>query len=143
MTKKNIKGQSLFEIVFAVGIAALVLVGVVSLATVSVRNTEFSQSKTKATKLAQEATEWLREQRDLDWDTLGDRTDDYNKIGIGVLDWEQNLVGIPDTQFNREVKLVMSGGNKITATVTVSWTDSIGEHVVEAVTIYTDWTNRL
>ena len=60
-------GQSLYEVIFALGIAALVLTGIVSLAATSVRNSAFTRNNAQATKYAQEATEWLRGERDADW----------------------------------------------------------------------------
>ena len=72
MNKKKITnfGQSLFEVVFAVAIAAMILVGIVSLATTSTRNSIFSRNNSQATKYAQEVVEWLREERDKDWINL-------------------------------------------------------------------------
>ena len=45
-------GQSLFEIMFAVAIAALITTGIVVLSTDSVKNSSFSKDKTVASKLA-------------------------------------------------------------------------------------------
>ncbi|MFV1917388.1 MAG: hypothetical protein ACC618_02840, partial [Patescibacteria group bacterium] len=61
------KGQSLFEVIFTLAIAALIMVGIVSLAASSIRNSAFSRNNTQATRYVQEASEWLREQRDTDW----------------------------------------------------------------------------
>ncbi|MGI5826138.1 MAG: type IV pilus modification PilV family protein [Patescibacteria group bacterium] len=50
---KYIKGQSLFEIVVALAIVALVAVGLVRATSFSVKNTRFSTDQTKLTSLAQ------------------------------------------------------------------------------------------
>ena len=47
------KGQSLIEILVALGIASLVLLGIVKASTVSVKNANYSQNQTMATSLAQ------------------------------------------------------------------------------------------
>jgi type II secretion system protein I len=47
------KGQSLIEILVALGIASLVLLGIVKASTVSVKNANYSQDQTMATSLAQ------------------------------------------------------------------------------------------
>jgi len=50
--KKN-HGQSLIEILAALGIVALVILGIVKATTVSVKNANYSQGQTKAVSLAQ------------------------------------------------------------------------------------------
>ena len=139
------KGQALFEIVFAVGIASLVLIGVVSLVTTSVRNTDFAQNETSATKLTQEATEWLRKERDENWTAFASYSvsDPGKKTNLGKLEWGLSDNEVPGTHFTREVVLETLETNKIEATVSVSWKDSQGRHSVESITRYTDWTNRL
>lgn len=67
---KMSKGQSLFEVVLALGLAALIMVALVTLVASSIRNTTFARKKTVATRHAQEATEWLRGQRDEGWDAF-------------------------------------------------------------------------
>lgn len=71
--QKNKFGQSLFELVVAIGIVGLVLVAIVSVATISVRNTTFSKEQSLASRYTQQAMEWLRGQRDTDWDDFKGR----------------------------------------------------------------------
>ncbi|PIV00762.1 hypothetical protein COS55_03045 [Candidatus Shapirobacteria bacterium CG03_land_8_20_14_0_80_40_19] len=52
MTKNN--GQSLIEVLAALAIVALVILGIVKATTVSVKNANYSQGQTKAVSLAQE-----------------------------------------------------------------------------------------
>lgn len=59
-----LKGQSLIEIVFAIGIIALVLTAIVSLSVRSVGVTSSSANQTRANRYAEEAIEWFRIQRD-------------------------------------------------------------------------------
>ncbi len=77
---KMSKGQSLFEVVLALGLAALIMVALVSLVSSSIRNTTFARKKTVATRHAQEATEWLRGQRDEGWDAFISNTPNPTKI---------------------------------------------------------------
>ena len=63
------KGQSMFEVVIALFIIAMIIVGVVSLTTVSVSNS-FFKNKTLAGKYSQEAIEWLRSQTKADFTTF-------------------------------------------------------------------------
>jgi len=65
----NNKGQTLVEVIVAVGIIVIVLVAVVAGVVQSVRNTRFAKEQATATRYAQETIEWLRRQRDeLGWE---------------------------------------------------------------------------
>ncbi|MFC1649734.1 hypothetical protein ACFL2C_03430 [Patescibacteria group bacterium] len=134
MVKLN-KGQSLFEVVFAIAIATVVLTGVVFLATSTIRNSTFSKNKAEATKFTQEAAEWLREQKDQNWDNLA--THISPSRCLGDLNWASGCV-IVGTIFSRSVSLTQVGDD-IEAQVIVTWTDGLGEHQVKSITTYTNW----
>ena len=57
------KGQSLFEVVFAVAVSALIITAIVILAGNAVSNSTFSRNKALAGRFVQEAIEWLRKER--------------------------------------------------------------------------------
>ncbi len=78
---KSQKGQSLFEVVLALGVITAITVGIVSLTVSSMRNASFSKNKTLAGRYAQEATEWLRNQRDF----LGFTVFQGNAVGTRCL----------------------------------------------------------
>ena len=140
-------GQSLFEVVVAVGLSALILVGIASLSSASVRNSGYSRNNAQATKYAQEALEWLRSQRDAGWNNLLDHSNDTGKVHcINTLPpsaWDvivcQDMIS--GTTFSRTVTLTTdsSDSNKIDAFVTVSWTDAQGTHNVKSQTRFTNW----
>ena len=151
------KGQSLFEVVVAIAVAALVIVGVVIVATNSVRNSTFAKNTSQASIYSQQTTEWLRNQRDTDiaafvtnatgvWcmPTLPDgqiwlSTEVYNTAC-------KNGEVIPSTSFTREVTFststVGTAKNIITASVSIRWTDSQGVHEVKSATNFADWRQR-
>jgi type II secretory pathway pseudopilin PulG len=152
--KLNEKGQSLFEVVVAVGISAMILIAVASLAAGSVRNSSFSRNNAQATKFAQEEIEWLRGQRDAGWDGF------IGNIAsggcFGSFSWGGSCV--INTTFTRSASFVCSflninlppptvvscgvGGpniNIVDATVIVSWSDAQGSHQVQSTTRFTDW----
>lgn len=141
------RGQSLFEVVFAVGIAALIIVGVVSLSRKSISNADFSKNNALATRYALEAREWIRQQRDsLGWDAFN------TKVGyhcLSNLTWgnTSNPCGvITGTIFSRTANLsqttvTINGVNypAVKAEVKVRWIDGSGEHEVKDVSRYTNW----
>ena len=149
MRKINLEGgQSLFEVVVAVGVFALVIAAIVGLSTSSIRNTTFSRNNSLATRYSQEAVEWLRTQRDTDWVS-------FHAKAISVpptyclkeLSWADigdcgALDAIPETSLFRQVDFSDVTATSVTATITTYWTDSQGLHQVEVSTEFTDWRSR-
>lgn len=150
---KNQEGQSLFELVMAIGVCALIAVGVVSIANNSIQNSTYSKDQSIASSYAQEATEWLREQRDANISTF------ISNSSINGTYWcllSEPLSGWPSSgactsaqtingMFTRQVKLVtttVSTKTQIEADVTVSWTDAKGIHQVTNSTNFSDWRQR-
>jgi len=161
-SKKKIQGQSLFEVLFAVAIAAIILVGVVSLSTTSIRNTSYSNNNAQATKYAQEAVEWLRGERDASFsDFRGYTASSTINPGycLNTLSWNNNGVClssefITGTFFLRDVLFVCYitdsasstvvacsdvNVNNIESIVEVKWSDAQGEHKIRTVARFTDW----
>lgn len=155
MNKSKIeRGQSLFELVVAIAISALIIVTIVSLVSNSLRNSTFSRNKAEAASFAQEATEWLRTQRDTNTEAFIDnvaiptwcfKTLSWS-ISNACLASQQILdaAGLP-TPFLREghfASTLVSGKTVIETDVVVSWTDSQGLHQVTSATNFTDWRQR-
>lgn len=143
------RGQSLFEVVIAIAVTAIIVVALVSLTSSAVRNATFSRNNTLASRYAQEATEWLRGQRD------GDVDDFMNKSLIPTwclsnLSWNQsgtcaNNNVIPGTLFVRQVNFIrttVSGKVLVEARLRVSWQDTQGNHEVVSSTQFADWRQR-
>jgi len=155
--KKYILGQSLFEVMFAVAIASMIMVSVVSLSRQTISGSDFSRNNALASRYVQEAADWIREQRDDqisqdDWVTfynwaLGSPTiclEDLNAIGWGGSPPCPDIVGVP-FNFNRFVTLrqidldAIPGNESVEAEVIVTWMDGKGMHQVKSISRYTDW----
>jgi Tfp pilus assembly protein PilV len=142
-------GQSLFEVVMAIAISALIIVAIVSLTSNSIQNSSYSKDKTLAATYVQEANEWLRGQRDSDINVF---------VGHVVtpiwclkdLNWtlpgacvESNITGTPfSRQATFTVTTDVNGKNFIEADVTVSWSDAKGIHEVTSATDFSDYRQR-
>lgn len=140
------EGQSLFELVIAIGIVALVLVAILSASTISVRNSTFSKEQAIASRFTQQAIEWLRGQRDGDWNTFKSRGSSTGTTWcLNSLDW--NSVGvcnsaIPSTNFSREAEIIYNPAadkDQITVTVSTFWTDGSKQHSIEVTTVLSNW----
>ncbi len=145
----NCQGQSLFEVVVAIAISALIIVGIVAMTTNSIQNSSFSKNKTLAATYVQEASEWLRGQRDNDMTTF---TSHIITPTWCLQDLSWNLPGscgennkITETQFIRQAVFTVTtenGKNFIESNVTVSWTDPKGIHQVSSSTNLSDLRQR-
>lgn len=145
---KNESGQSLFEIILALAITTLIIVALVALTATSIRNTTFSKNKTLASRYSQEATEWLRGERDTDFSAFETRvlTPLYC---FPSLSWGSATIGactsgqeIANTPFRREISFsssLVNGKTLIQASVRVYWSDAQGLHEVRNVTNFSDW----
>jgi len=156
-------GLSLLEVVFTVGIVALIVTGVVSLSTLGVRNAVFSRNNSLATRYTQEALEWLRGERDAGWGSFIGNIESDPTNNTFCIDssppsaWNNGACAstetIPSTIFLRQVIFTCYDSIDLSTTldcglpnvdigealVTVSWTDADKTHQVQSVTRLTNW----
>ena len=155
------KGQSLFELMVAIAISALIIVALVSLTTNSIQNSTFSRNKARASTYAQQATEWLRGERNNNIDTFIAKVQAAglikiclnslpSTIGSLVISTCSSGTTITETVFQRDVVFTITSDTApnlsvkeiLNADVTVSWTDSGGIHKVTNATSFSDWRQR-
>lgn len=137
----------MFEVVIALFIIAMIIVGVVSLSTDSLSNAIFSRNKTLAARYSQEAIEWLRSQREQDNVLFQSKASASTNYCFQTLAWTNtgkcgDEEFISNTIFRRDVTFVVStiqdDKKIIEANVTTSWDDSRGTHVATSVTNFND-----
>ena len=145
------KGQSLFEVLIVIAISALIIVAIVSMTTNSIQNSTFAKNNALASTYVQQASEWLRGQRDSDTNTFityaktvgasnpGWCLKDLSwPAGTGLCASNDYIFG---TIFIRQATFVVvpsNGKNLVTATISVSWKDSKGTHNVTSTTYLSD-----
>lgn len=142
------EGQSLIELLIAIAVVSLVLVGVVSLSGVSIRNESFSQNQSLASEYNRQALEWIRGYRDSGWAAFKSYSSvTGNNYCANALppDWASSSCGtnfIAGTRFQRVLNLtdgIVQPNDSVVVTVVVSWTDTNGLHDVRSVTHLTNW----
>lgn len=147
MKKVFEKGQSLFEIVLALGLITLILTAVVGLASLSIKNSSFSQLQTTATRHVETTMEWLREEKESDWTnfyTFASNSSN-SKWCFNNLSWADATLGecsdfISDTNFKREITFVTSlEPREVQVMVDVNWLDSSGYHEVSSTSDFTNY----
>ncbi len=135
------KGQSLFEVVVAIAISALIITAIVSLASNSIQNSSFSRDKTLAANYVQQTNEWLRQERDKS------TTNFMAKAAVPTwcfttLSWSlPRACGateyISGTKFIRQSSFIISpvdGKSLVQMDTVVSWRDAKGLHQVKGST---------
>ncbi len=143
------RGQSLFEVVLALGVITAITVGIVSLTVISIRNAGFSKNKTLAGRYAQEATEWLRSERDNDFTIFETHAQtsqwcliSLNWNNVGACGESDKITGTPllrDVTFSTNL---VSGKTVIETSIRVYWGDAQGAHEVRSATSFSDWRQR-
>jgi hypothetical protein len=144
----NTAGQSLFEIVVALGVIALVVVALVLMSSVTIRNNNFARDKTLATRYSEEGIEWLRGERDAGFTVFAAHSSTGGSVyclqsldftNVGACGAGEEIAG---TSFKRELTLttITVGTNSvIEAIVNAYWTDHQGTHNVKSATNFSDW----
>lgn len=141
---KNERGQTLVEAVVAFGVAAMILVALVAATTMALSRVQFANHQAQARAFAQEGLEWVRGERDKDWDDFYDQTDaDSQSYCLNTLGWTPNsctTYELGDNTFKRDAVLTrVTDNEKVRVKITVSWQESGQEHKSEQETYLTKW----
>lgn len=144
------KGQSLFEVVVALAIVTLVVVAIITLAASSIRNSSYAKNKETAARYSQEATEWLRGQRDNDWVTFASHASASPGLTwcLSSLSWPATAGACSESAyigngfFKREAAVSYPDPlnlDNIQVDVRTYWVDSQGDHEVKTSTFLANW----
>ncbi len=144
--------MSIFEVLMAVSISALVLTGIVSLTSKTVTSSAFSKNKALANGYVNQAMEFVRKEKEFKgWE------DFYSEItapdpdvwcmvdltfssptmqGICPADGTGNIAG---TIFSRTLTLGNVTDSSMDIVIRVSWVDEKGVHETKTVSVIGDW----
>ena len=126
-TLKSNQGQSIIEVVVALSLVVLVVLGLVRVSVTSINNTAFARDQRAATQYAQEGLESARQCKE------------ENEIAFWSLSCPE-LTAPSDTKFTRQITYTqIIEEEKIQIEVVVSWTDSKGEHQSNLTSYLTKW----
>lgn len=123
---KSNQGQSMIEVVIALSLVVLVILGLVKVSVNSINNTAFARDQRAATQYAQEGLESARQCKE------------ENEIAFWSLSCPE-LAAPSDTKFTRQITYTQIEEGKIQIEVMVSWTDSKGEHQSNLTSYLTKW----
>src|SRR5258708_3055538 len=148
-------GQTLIEVIIAIGLVVLFLITLVSAMTLAIRNNQFAKDQVLARNRAREALEWFRSLRDqMGWDafttmittdsppvtyclpTLPTTTTLSNALANQVCTATDS---IPGTKYVRSMLITTPNTEEVDVTVTVSWTDGGKSHQSQSTLILKKW----
>ena len=139
MNFKFIGGQTVVELLVALGIASLVIFAIVSAAITSLSNVTFSRQQAQANRRAQEAMEWLRQERDSDWKVFVEKAGPKYCLNTFAWNLPAECEKIPGTELIREAVMSLVSSDEVEAAVTVTWQDAKGNHEVKLNSNFTNW----
>lgn len=126
---KGVKGFSLVEVLVFVTILSLFFITAVSITTFSLRNIKIQEHKILATRYAEDANEWIRQEKEDDWQVFISRGAVYC---LNSLDWNtttncgENYTLGPPNIFKRYIAITKSGNpvDKVETSLAVSWLEN-------------------
>jgi type II secretory pathway pseudopilin PulG len=138
-------GQTLVEAIIVISVVLLLVTGLVSGTTASMKSGFTGRVRTHATKLAEEGLEYARQQRDQGWDTFSALVgsyclgDDAEKSLVATADEScQDTITTTSATFTR-VLTFTTVGDRVTVESKVSYLDGAETKHVNLVTYLTDW----
>jgi len=120
------KGQSLIEVILALSVVVIILVGLIRVAVVSMRNARYARDEAQATQYAQQSIEEARRLRD-------EQGNDFF-VDSSCNDGPETI----DVIFTRERDCNLDGSN-MEVMVTVGWEEGGQDKEVVLETVLTPW----
>lgn len=133
-------GQSLVEVVIAIGVVALLVTGLVVGTTAALKSSRLGRLRSGANKYAQEGVELTRDLRDAGWISFQARN------GLYCLAQDNIFPAAPsgsctiniDSIYTRSI-LFAWNDPRMQVTATVSWSDGTVTHQSQLITYFTRW----
>lgn len=138
------RGQTLIEVIIAVGLIVLVLTTLASGIALGVKNNRYAKDAALSKEYVRESLEWLRSMRDNNgWETFANIIDNDTSTttvtyclsalpttpdGFNSLNGGNCSGQTIDGRFTRQMVLTLAGAprpTRVTAVVTVSWVDGV------------------
>ena len=144
------KAFSLIEVLVFVTVISLFFITAVTITTFSLRNSKTQEYRILATRFAEEGIEWVKQEKEDDWQLFTAR-DDSGGSGttfcLNSLDWNnktdcnQTYALGPPNIFKRKLLITNSGNpvDIISTEVTVSWLESDVENKIVLKSVSNLW----
>lgn len=141
------QGQSIYEVILAIGIVTSVLVAIVTLVVITQKNALLAKNRAEGLRLIQEASEWLRSERNADWNLFYTNAanatwclNDLSWANTGGCTTSEFVTGMEP--FRRQVtftRATLPNGLQVKADIDILWLDQQGSHTTRSSTYFTNW----
>lgn len=134
-------GQTLAEVVVAMGVVILLVTGIIAGGTSAIRTSDQGRIRSLAVKYSQESLELARELRDTDWSSFQAKNglwclDKNNTWSVGGAICSINI----DNTFTRSVTFTWNAASqRMEVTTTVTWQDGSVARTSQLTTYFTKW----
>lgn len=140
--KKNTRGQTLAEVVVAIGVIVLLVTGLIVGTSVTLKASQYSKARSQAVQYAQEAVELSRNLRDSGWASFfvygGVAPKSWCLDKAGTWTVMSNACSVIDGLYTRQVTFTWDDPLMKTDVV-VSWADGNKTYTVPISTYFTQW----
>ena len=144
------KGTTLLEVIFTIVVIGMVLGALITAVNYGLSNAQYARNKALATKYGQEAIEWLRAQRNLDWYDFSGRAcssgpcTPYCLVDFSVWPGQAAcsagmVINDQFDSFHREVTLEQDGVDKVNVQMRVFWQQGNRDSEIKLNTYLTRW----
>ncbi len=137
------QGLSLIEVVIGVGLMGVIMVALVSAVSVSLRNSQVSQNRSRATKYMTEGIEAVRSIRDRDKSVFFALSTaayylNYDTSGLQPI-WklQTSPKTTPALGFTRTIQLERLSATEMRVTVTIGWQQGSAPYSTKSTTTFT------
>ncbi|MEX1052549.1 MAG: type II secretion system protein, partial [Patescibacteria group bacterium] len=132
MSKKRNSGFTLLEVLVVLGILSVFLLAAITISIVSVRNLKSSENKLLGTRYAEGLMEWVRGEKDADWDVF------ITKQGLWCFNEEEIIWPITTGNCAGQEKIKQIFDREVTLTY-----DDLSERVVVNVKVFWNEGNEI
>lgn len=137
---KKQSGQTLAEVVVAIGVIVLLVTGLVVGTSVTLKASQYSKARSQAVKYAQEAVELARSLRDSSWTTFAAYGGTSQCLdGDGVWTPTSGACSANINNFYTRTVIFTWDEPRMKTDVTVSWLDGNKTYTVPISTYLTQW----
>lgn len=143
-------GFSLVEVLVFITILSIFFVAAAAITTASLRNMKINEHKILATRYGEELLEWLRGEKEADWNNFVNRSSingtTYCFSNTPINNWPtttgscSSFNGLNPPIYKRELSLTTApGGNQVNVSINVSWQEMGNTYSVPINTVFTVW----
>ena len=129
------KSFSLIEVLVFTAVLGLFFVAALTVTTFNLKNMKIQEHKIIATRYAEEAVEWVKQEKEDSWSDFTDHS--AGNYCLNSLGWTSGLCGTYSlgTIFKRELSITKPV-DQVNTTVTVTWQDMGTDLKVEINTVF-------